>query len=403
MNIFNFISLVYDLQRNKFPKIEKIEKMGLLGVRIAQEYSRRVDILNEDMCNYLLEVHSSLIKIEPKHLLTVIPKGAPVLTVMEYFDNDPFAYTYITQVYRGTLKNGMDVGIKVLNPKAKTQFENELHTLVQRTKWLKKIAPITSKKLLTQEIFENIESNNLRKLCLQCELDTTKFLEDTKKIYEKRYFLNNLKFPNLLSELSNEEYLVGEFIYGKNVKDLLDEVKMKYHHLMEILRYHFFYIFIVGKYHSDIHAGNLIIGEDSKVYFIDCNSLTEVEDKFRKAFFHFLYYITVKEYGMAGRYLLKLSTSEIKDEQYGKIVDKLSIVFHGVHNKNLKEVNVTKKIMEVMKFSTAYGLTYSESLFSLIKVLTRMEEMALRTMPTSIFIKDLKKALELYKDDERLV
>lgn len=403
MNIFNFISLVYDLQRNKFPKVEKIEKMGLLGVRIAQEYSRRVDILNEEMCNYLLEVHSSLIRIEPKHLLTVVPKGSVVLSAMEYFDNDPFAYTYITQVYRGTLKNGMDISIKVLNPKAKIQFEKELHTLVKRTKWLKKIAPKTSKKLLTEEIFVNIEENNMKKLCLQCELDTTEFLEKTRKEYEHRYFLTNLKFPNLLPEISTEGYLAGEFIYGRNVKDLVDEIKMKYHHFLEIMRYHFFYIFIVGKYHSDIHAGNIIIGENSKIYFIDCNSLTEIEDRVRKAFFNFLYNISIKEYGMAGRYLLKLSTSEIKDDQYGKIVEKLNIVFHDVYSKNLREINLTKKIMEAMKFATAYGLTYNEDLFSLIKVVTRLEEMALKTLPTSIFVKDLRKVLEIYKENERLV
>ncbi|MGL4534314.1 MAG: AarF/UbiB family protein [Fusobacteriaceae bacterium] len=403
MNIFRFISLVVDLQKNKFPKLEKIEKMGLLGVRIAQEYSRRVDLLDEDMCNYLRKVHSSLIKIEQKNLLTVIEKGSVVLSAMEYFDNEPFAYTYITQVYRGTLKNGMDISIKVLNPKAKVQFEKELQTLVKRTHWLKKIAPETSKKLLTEEIFLNIEENNMKKLCLQCEIETTNFLEKTRKNYEMKYFLKNLKFPNILPNISTAEYLVGEFIYGRNVKDLLDEIKMKYNHLLEIMRYHFFYVFIIGKYHSDIHAGNIIIGEDSKVYFIDCNSLTEIDDDFRKTFFNFLYNISIKEYGMAGRYLMKLSTSEIKGDQYNKIVEKLNIVFHDAHNKNVREINFTKKIMEAMKFVTVYGLTYSENLFSLIKALTCLEEMSSKTMPNAIFIKDIKKILEIYKDSERLL
>ncbi|MGL5100502.1 MAG: hypothetical protein ACRC6B_10840, partial [Fusobacteriaceae bacterium] len=115
MNTLNFLGLIHSFKVNRYPKAEKIANMGLLGVRVAQEYSRRIDILSEEMCYYLMDIHSSLLPSEPKHFLRMVKPRSDIFYNLEFYDNDPFAYSHVTHVYRATLKDGTDCSIKVID------------------------------------------------------------------------------------------------------------------------------------------------------------------------------------------------------------------------------------------------------------------------------------------------
>lgn len=399
MNSLNYFYLIRSFKKNKFPKIETIRSMGLMGVRIAQEYSRRIDILSEEMCYYLMDIHSSLIPIVPKHFLTMIPRESNLLHLLEYFDNDPFSYTFINQVYRGCLKNGLDVSIKIIDPRAKNIFMKDLNLVKKRSKFLTKIAPILSKKFLTEDIINNIEMSNLKKLSFSSELSTTNYLYETKEKYMKEYNLEKLNFPNIYPNYSTPDYLVGDYIQGESVKELLENNFMIYENILEIIRLHFFYIFILGKFHSDIHAGNIIIDEKNNIYFIDCNSLTEIKDEFRVTFFQFLQALTNQEYNQAGKFISQLSLIKVLDD---KFLAKIEILFRNSKELSMKKINISKKIMSAFKLATSYGMTFDENLFSVLKALGRLEYMAFKTNPKGIFIKDLKIVLEHYSSDSKI-
>ncbi|MGL6064633.1 MAG: AarF/UbiB family protein [Fusobacteriaceae bacterium] len=399
MNSLNYFYLIRSFKKNKFPKIETIRSMGLMGIRIAQEYSRRIDILSEEMCYYLMDIRSSLIPIAPKHFLTLIPRESNLLHILEYFDNDPFIYSFINQVYRGCLKNGLDVSIKVIDPRAKNIFMKDLNLAKKRSKLLSKIAPILSKRFLTEDIINNIEMNNLKKLSFSSELSSTNYLYETKEKYAQEYNLEKLNFPNIYPNYSTPEYLVGDYIQGESVKELLENNFMNYQNVLEIIRLHFFYIFILGKFHSDIHAGNILINEENHIYFIDCNSLTEIDDKFRITFFKFLEALTNQEYNKAGKFISELSLIKVLDD---KFLAKIEILFRNSKELSMKKINISKKIMSAFKLGTSYGMTFDENLFSVLKALVRLEYIAFKTNPKAIFIKDLKVILNNYTNDSML-
>lgn len=398
MNTLNFLGLIHSFKMNRYPKAEKIARMGLLGVRIAQEYSRRIDILSEEMCYYLMDIHSSILPAEPKHFLKMVKPRSDIFYNLEFFDNDPFAYTNVTQVYLATLKNGQDCSIKAIDEKSKKDFLNDIFSLEKGINIFSKISPIVARMFFAKDVIENIKANTLDKMNLSKEIRYTGYLAGICEDYKDIYNLHNLKFPNIYKELSTENYLVGEYIHGGNVKELLKEKKMKYHKFLEIMRYHLFYIFVIGTFHSDIHAGNIIIGDKGEVYFIDCNCITEIEDDFRINFYHFLVELCEGNYEKSTKYLNKLSRTLIPDKKYLNFKKRSREIFAQAENKKIKEFQFSRKIMSLFRAASENGMTFDKSLFPLLKAFIRLEEMAYRTLPEAFFVKDLRNELKRYEE-----
>ena len=402
MTTFDLLVFLVKIRKNYIPNNKQFQNFGILGIRLAQEYSFRIDFLDERICSSLMELRSSLIENQNIHLMTLIPRGKPILLSMEYFDNEPFSSTFTTQVYKGSLKNGLDIAIKVINPKAKHIFLTKLLKLKNRIKQIDFFNPKLSKNLCLKEIYNEIEEINLNKFLLQSEIDTTKKFEKKRKEYEEKYMLDKLAFPQLIPSLSSENYIIGEFIYGTPMKVLLEDIKSKYHTVLEIIRYHFFYIFIVGKFHSDIHPGNIVVGDDSKIYFIDCNTYLEIDDNFRKSFFKFLYNISTRDYIQVAKGLLNMCEMDFSRSNLLAFAEKLREELKEVYNLNLSQINFTQTLMKALKMTMQYGVKLPHSTFNLLKAINRLEKILKKTMHTEIFIKDLNKILEIYKDDERL-
>lgn len=402
MKIVRFISLVKDFRSNNFPDLSKIEKMGLLGVRIAQEYSRRIDILSEEMCYYLMDIHSSLLDIEPKHLISMCPKDPTLYNILEYFDNEPFISTYTTQIFKGCMKNGTDVSIKIIDSRGKITFLKDVNSLSKKKKLISFFYSKLTSEFKTSKIIENIEKSTLLKLDFKNEIEYTKFLENAKIENSQKYDFSTLFFPTLFEKYSCDKYLIGEYILGHTVKELLDEKKMKYINVLNIIKYHFFYIFVLGKFHADLSAGNIIVDEDRNIYFIDCNVIAEINDEFRKNFYKFLLNLVRKDYETSMNYLLLTSFDNISLENKNEFLKEFINILSPIENKHLKEINISKKIMSMLKCAINYNLNFPEDLYQTLKAFTRLEEIASRTNPMAVFGDNLKIILELYENDERL-
>lgn len=398
MNTLNFLGLIHSFKVNRYPKAEKIAKMGLLGVRIAQEYSRRIDILSEEMCYYLMDIHSSILPAEPKHFLKILKPRSDIFYNLEFFDNDPFAYTHVTQVYLGTLKDGQECSIKIIDQKSKKEFLDDIFSLEKGIRVFSKVSPMVARMFFAQDIIEDIKESTLEKMDLAQEIKYTGFLAGICEDYKDIYNLQNLKFPKIYRELSNENYIVGEYISGGNVKELLKERKMKYPKFLEIMRYHLFYIFVIGSFHSDIHAGNIIIGSKGEVHFIDCNSITEIDHEFRINFYHFLLELCDGNYEDSTKYLNKLSRTLIPDKKYLNFKKRSREIFSQAENKKIKEFQFSRKIMSLFRAAAENGMTFDKNIFPLLKALIRLEEMAYRTFPEAFFVKDLKEELKKYEE-----
>lgn len=402
MLTINLLKLLFAFNKNKFPKMKKIQKMGILGVRIIQFYSTRIDILSEENCYFLMNIHSAAVTVEPKRMLTLVRRESSPLPLFEFFDNEPYRCNFVSQVYTGTLKNGEDVVIKFRDLKGKAILLRQLERLKKSAKIISFFFPKLSEKYDLKNIVDEIRRVSLEKLDLIAEMETTKYLDDIRKEYSEKYELCNLKFSKFYSEYSTDEYIISHYHHTESAKELLKEIKMKYKNVINIIKYHFFYMFIIGKFHSEAHQGNILIGDTGEVFFIDCNSLSEIGDDFRKNFFYFLLKLGEGKTEEAFEFFLKLSSTEASENTKIILYDKFRLNFSRILDKSLGTINLSKKIMAIFKLAMGYGMEFSTDLYRILKAIIRLERIAADTNHTSIFINDLKFVLKIYEGDERL-
>ena len=129
MNVFGFLGLLKSIYGKKPPDLEKIQRKGLLAVKIGQHYALRIDFLDEEVCRHLAKlyrhnIHVSSEKVEPLLKSYVEP---PWFDQFKSFDTNPFASASIGQVHNAVLNDGTRVVVKVI----KKDFKNagEAHKL----------------------------------------------------------------------------------------------------------------------------------------------------------------------------------------------------------------------------------------------------------------------------------
>lgn len=402
MLTLNLLKLLIAFDQNKFPKMDRVKKMGILGIRIIQFYSTRIDILSEEMCYFLMNIHSTAIDVEPKRMLTIIRKDNSPLPYFEFFDNEPYRCNFVSQIYTGTLKNGQDVVIKFSDPESKAVLLKQLENLRKSTEIISFFFPYLSKKYDLKNIVSEIERISLEKLDLISEMYITNYLDEIRDKYSEKYDLQNLRFSKFHPELSNEEYIISNFKHTDSVKYLLKEIKMKYKHVINIMKYHFFYMFVIGKFHSEAHQGNILVGDDGEIFFIDSNSLSVISDDFRKNFFYFLLRLSEEKLKESFQYFLKLSNTEINEDEKAILYEKFRLNFSRISDKSLGTINLSKKIMSAFKEGIKIGMEFNADLYPILKAIIRLEKIAASTNHTSIFTNDLKFVLKIYEEDENL-
>ena len=402
MLTLNLLKLLIAFDQNKFPKMDRVKKMGILGIRIIQFYSTRIDILSEEMCYFLMNIHSTAIDVEPKRMLTIIKKDNSPLPYFEFFDNEPYRCNFVSQIYTGTLKNGQDVVIKFSDPESKAVLLKQLENLRKSTEIISFFFPYLSKKYDLKNIVSEIERISLEKLDLISEMYITNYLDEIRDKYSEKYDLQNLRFSKFHPELSIEEYIISNFKHTDSVKYLLKEIKMKYKHVINIMKYHFFYMFVIGKFHSEAHQGNILVGDDGDIFFIDSNSLSVISDDFRKNFFYFLLRLSEEKLKESFQYFLKLSNTEINEDEKAILYEKFRLNFSRISDKSLGTINLSKKIMSAFKEGIKIGMEFNADLYPILKAIIRLEKIAASTNHTSIFTNDLKFVLKIYEDDENL-
>lgn len=288
MLLLNFIKLVSSFHSKKFPNPDIITKLGILGIRIAQEYSSRFDVIDIEKCIYLSKFQTSDTEKEDRHLLTLLPKKSPLLSQMEYYDNDSYSYSDINYLFKGCLKNGIEITIKAVNENAKKNFTKKVNSLEKELKFFSWFYPKFNKKYKTVEIIENLKKVTEQKLNLNNEIKSTELLKDYLAQYSDYKGFARLKFPSIYAYLTSDIMLVSKYTYGTYFYQMLENRRLSYKDVLEVIRIQLFFILKIGTFHSNLHLGNIILGSDGFIYFQDCNVLSSVNDETKENLFKLL-------------------------------------------------------------------------------------------------------------------
>jgi len=393
MNMISFLKLIYMIYGNKKPDVEKIQKMGLLAVKIGQVHALRIDFLNEETCVELSKLYRANIPIKSEEALKKIDR-----TRFPWINEKPIASASVGQVYNARLLTGEEVVIKIIKSDFKNKFEKDVAAVKRFFRFAIFFYPKLARVFDPIGIIEHIEDYTLRELNLLNEIEGHKIL---KEIYEKNkgiYDLSSLKFPKIYKELSSENVMVSEYIPGKTFDEILDN-GMEYSELLLLFKIHGFFMFNIGTFHGDIHPGNLML-EGDKIYFIDTGAIGHVGKRLSSGLLNFFEALSVYDYNLCAKRLNEMAEIGISGRKYEKFKANFNILYSDFKGKSVKEISLTKKMMETIKLGVNSGMGFEKGMFSIIKSLMFLDGMVLRCNPNAVLMEDMRKFVSEFKKVE---
>lgn len=346
-----------------------LEEMGPAYVKFGQMLSNRNDILPEEMISELqklqdkVEIQEVDIRKKLAEELNIIPE--------EYFqsiDEEPMASASIGQVFRAVLKNGEKVVLKVRRDNIDTIVETDLVIMKDMAKFFEKY-DVNAKNMNLLYIVESFENMLKKELSLINERKNMERFENNFKGNE------HLHVPVVYKELSNNRILCMEFIEGIKITDKEKIEKTGFNpkeiaslglelYIKQVMKYGFF--------HADLHPGNIFLGKDGKLIFIDFGAMGtlypyEIE-LLEELTLNFLQKDVKKMIATIKELALDYNISDEKRLERG-FYDILSMV----DGTSLEEINLVEIMERVKTLLSQNQVLLSEDMYLLVKGIGQIE------------------------------
>lgn len=346
-----------------------LEEMGPAYVKFGQMLSNRNDILPEEMISELqklqdkVEIQEVDIRKKLAEELNIIPE--------EYFqsiDEEPMASASIGQVFRAVLKNGEKVVLKVRRDNIDTIVETDLVIMKDMAKFLEKY-DVNAKNINLLYIVETFENMLKKELSLTNERKNMERFENNFKGNE------HIHVPVVYKKLSNNRILCMEFIEGIKItdKEKLEEAGFNPKEIASLgLELYIKQVMKYGFFHADPHPGNIFLGKDGKLIFIDFGAMGtlypyEIE-LLEELTLNFLQKDVKKMIATIKELALGYNISDEKRLERG-FYDILSMV----DGTSLEEINLVEIMERVKTLLSQNQVLLSEDVYLLVKGIGQIE------------------------------
>lgn len=341
------------------------EELGPTFIKLGQALSIRTDIIPELYALELRQLQDAVPPFDSDEAREVLRRELGVSDLNQIFDSlsdEPVASASIGQVYRGTLKDGTEVAVKVQRPGILGEIALDLHVL----------------RLLTplQTTLQNMANGQKTD---QMDIDTgialvdewgRGFVAETDYRLEAR---NTVDFgeamakrgldavcaPTVVDGLVRDKVLATEWVEGTRLdRDASPDVPR----LCGVaINAYLTMLLDTGVLHCDPHPGNLLRTTDGKLCILDWGMTLDVPDNLQYALLEFIAHINSEDYDAIPKDFINLGFSpenvSLERLQSSGITEGLSFAF-----RQLSKGGGPKKMQERVKeeFQERYGSDLSD-------------------------------------------
>lgn len=387
-----FIKFMKAINSGKLERLSCVIELGRVGLRIAEEYSTRFDLLEVEQCLYLSEFQTPQLEKAEKHLLNLVKKNDPLFSLLEYYDNYPYSYSDINYFFKGCLKSGVEISIKAVNHMAKNNYFKRLNKLEKSLKYQRYLRPWLNKKYKIEEILADLNVRSHQKFSLGNEIRFTKSMTEYLEEHQDIKFLKRVRFPKIYAYLSSDDKVVTELIYGSYFYELLQYNRLSYRDVLDLIRAQLFFMLKIGVFHNNLHSGNLILSDEGNIHFLDCNTISILKSQTKEGLFKILRFVLKEEFLETATIFNNLSEVKITEDRLRALANEMEYISSTNYTTNN---SFMRKLMKMFKAATTYGIVFDKDIFSAFKSFIYLEKIAIKTMgKNNIFKEDLMRVLD---------
>ena len=398
MRFFAFIKLFNMMfSKKKLPDLDWIQKQGLLFIKIAQTFALRIDFLSPEATIHLQKLFNKANpkKVTSESLISILPKN--LNNVIKNINKEPIGVASVGQVHKAELIDGRVVAVKFIKKDVEDSFKREVKSFRRFIKFITFFYPKLHKVADPLGVLEHIEEYTIAELDLRNEIKHSKILQNIKKKYENKFDFSTLNFPEYDENLSTKNVLVSSFIEGTSVDACLREKKLSEDKMLDIFRWHGFYMFIVGTFHGDIHPGNIIYN-NGKFTLIDTGAISTVSKRIQQGLFEFMKALSQYDYVECALKLNQMAAVSISGEKYEKFEKKILELYSDFTDTTVTEKSLTKQMMYTIRLGVLSGMTFEKGMFPIIKSLMYLDGVVLQGAPDMILMKEMRKYIKSFEE-----
>lgn len=252
-------------------------KLGGLMIKLGQFLSTRADIMPPSFLAELEGLTDRVPSVPRSSIVSVLEQewNTPHANYLDHLSDSAIASASIGEVYKGVLKNGMEVAVKVQRPGTDRILRADFKA-IRIVIWMaEKFTPYAKQidfKLLYGEMTETIGA----------ELNFLKELQNGRAFADRFDAMEGVRIPLYFDEFTTRRVLVMEWIEGARITDLafIEKNELDRHEISERL----FILFLEqvlygGQFHADPHGGNILLEPDGGIVLIDFGMIGNISQK----------------------------------------------------------------------------------------------------------------------------
>jgi ubiquinone biosynthesis protein len=354
-----------------------LEELGPIFVKFGQAISTRRDLLPADIADELAKLQDS---VPPFPADEARAYGAPVDTVFQRFDAEPFAAASIAQVHTAQLREGPEVIVKLLRPGVHEQITRDIEVL-------RLLAGLADrywehgKRLRPLEVVAEYEQTVLDELDLMREAANTAQL--------KRNFAGSdmLYVPDIYWDYCRPEVMVQERIFGIPISDMQAlrdsgaDIKRLAENGVEIF---FTQVFRHNFFHADMHPGNIFVivtdPERPKYAAVDFGIIGTLSPEDQRYLAHNFLAFFDRDYHRIAK--LHIDSGWVPE---GTRIDQLETavrtVCEPIFNKPLAEISFAQVLLRLFRVAQRFNVEVQPQMILLHKTLFNIEGLGRQLYP----------------------
>jgi predicted unusual protein kinase regulating ubiquinone biosynthesis (AarF/ABC1/UbiB family) len=252
-------------------------KLGGLMIKLGQFLSTRADIMPPSFLAELEGLTDRVPSVPREDIIEVLEQEWNVehANYLSELSEAAIASASIGEVYKGRLKNGTEVAVKVQRPGTDRIIRADFQAM-RIVIWLaKKFTPFTKQVDFDQLYVEMTET-------IGAELNFVRELQNGRAFSDRFAEMNGVHIPLYYDEYTTRRVLVMEWIEGARITDIsfIEEHGLDRHEISERL----FILFLEqvlygGQFHADPHGGNILLRPDGTIVLIDFGMIGTISER----------------------------------------------------------------------------------------------------------------------------
>ncbi|HYW22082.1 MAG TPA: AarF/ABC1/UbiB kinase family protein [Nodularia sp. (in: cyanobacteria)] len=364
-------------QRRAVQLRELLTKLGPAYIKIGQALSTRPDLVPPAYLEELTRLQDQLPPFANEIAYQFIEEelGATPQDIYAEISPHPIAAASLGQVYKGTLKTGEEVAIKVQRPDLRENIAIDLFILRQLAAWIQnKVKRIRSDLVgildeLGDRIFE--------------EMDYIHEGENAERFFELYGHIEDIYVPKIYWEYTNRRVLTMEWITGIKLTQTaeINAQGIDARYLIEVgVQCSLRQLLEHGFFHADPHPGNLLATPEGKLAYLDFGMMSEVQPPQRYGLIEAIVHVVNRDFeGLANDYVKLDFLSPETD--LTPIIPAFARVFADAQGASVADLNIKSITDELSALMYEYPFRVPPYYALIIRSLVTLEGIAIYIDP----------------------